>query len=83
MADSKELKVRAEEWKEFVRKDMIGLLDKFLDISERAASNILYINPIKAKFETHTDYDADKAAGVQLTFVLRFEDVIDLTEEKE
>ena len=76
-------KANEEAWKEFVKKGMNDLLDQFLDISNDAGYNIMYTNPIKQKFETHTEYDKDKANGVMLTFHLGFEEAIDIPKDEE
>ena len=82
----KEIEARVEAWKDYVRKDMNALLDKFLDVSDRAATNVSYINPVKQRFEggeAAVQYDSSKATGVQLSFVFRFEEPIDVPTETE
>ena len=81
--NDKDQKANEEAWKDFVRKGMNDLLDKFLDISDAAHYNIMYVNPTKHKFETHTEYDKDKANGVMLTFRLGFEEIIDIPKDEE
>jgi len=83
MNDKPDLKEREEAWKENVKGSFTDLLDLFIDISDRAASNVNYIHPVKQKFEDHTEYDETKAVAVQVTFLLRFEEPIDVPTENE
>ena len=79
--NEKDLKASVKEWEEFVRTDVNRILDVYLPISDQAASNITYSNPIKHKFEGETVFDKEKATGVQINIFLKFEEPIDISKE--
>ena len=55
MSDSTEEK--SVNWEEYTRGEVNALLDIFLPDTESGNIGIKYIHPVKAKYETHTEYD--------------------------
>lgn len=73
----------AKMWEAYVRNEVNTLLDIYLPIAVEGTVGVKYVHPVKASYETHTEYDKDKAAGVQLSLVFTFSDSIDVPKEEE
>lgn len=86
VTEAKEEEVTKEEtaaqWEMYVRNELNTLLDIYLPASIHGNVGIKYVNPVKAKYETHTDYDKTKAVGVQMSIVFAFEKPIDVPKEE-
>lgn len=73
----------AQKWEAYVRNELNTLLNIYLPIAIEGTVGIKYVNPVKAKYETHTVYDKTVACGVQLSIAFTFGDIIDVPKEKE
>ena len=69
-------------WEAYVRNEVNTLLNIYLPIAVEGTVGIKYVHPVKASYETHTEYDKDKAAGVQLSLVFTFSDSIEIPKEE-
>lgn len=65
-------------WEDYVRKEVNSLLDTYLPNAKGGIVGIKYINPVKAKYESHTVYETDKASAVQIVLEFGFEKIIDI-----
>lgn len=72
MSDSTEEK--SVNWEEYTRGEVNALLDIFLPDTESGNIGIKYIHPVKAKYETHTEYDENKVNGVEIRIIFKFND---------
>lgn len=86
MEEKKEVEPTKEEmarvWEAYVRNELNTLLDIYLPIAVEGTVGIKYVHPVKATYETHTEYDKDKAAGVQLSVVFTFADSMVMPKEE-
>jgi hypothetical protein len=73
----------AEEWENYVRHEVNTVLNIFLPISNKGNIGIKYVNPVKAQYESGTEYDKNKAIGVEVKLLFKFEEEIDVPEEEE
>jgi hypothetical protein len=71
----------ARQWETYVRSEVNALLDIFLPNSVNGNVGIKYANPVRAKYETHTEYDTDKAIGVNINIVFMFDREVNLPKE--
>ena len=72
----------AKRWEIYVRNEVNALLNIFLPNSIDGTVGIKYINPIKAKYVTHTEYNNTKAIGVNINIVFSFDKEVDVPQEK-
>ena len=70
-----------EEWTKFVRYEVNSCLDKFFPVIKSGNVGVKYTNPVKEKYETHTEYDKDKAIGVTINLVFDFENTINIPKD--
>lgn len=73
----------AQMWEAYVRNELNTLLDVYLPIAVEGTVGIKYVHPVSATYETHTEYDKAKAAGVQLSVVFTFAEPMDMPKEEE
>ena len=72
------------EWKDKVREELIEIIDKFLDVSEKGGWGIKYHHPIKEKYEDGSIvYNEDKINGVDLFIQFGFENKLVAAKEQE
>jgi len=73
----------ARQWEAYVRNEVNMLLDIYLSNSIHGNVGIKYANPVRAKYETHTEYDETKAIGVNINIVFVFDKEVDIPKEEE
>ena len=78
MSEDKELK--GTSWEEYARNEVNALLDMFLPDTDAGNIGIKYNHPIKARYETHTEYDEDKVNGVEIRVVFKFSNDLPVVE---
>lgn len=69
-------------WEAYVRNEVNTLLNIYLPIAVEGTVGIKYVHPVSASYETHTEYNKEKAAGVQLSLVFTFSEPIDMPKEE-
>ena len=74
-------KMTPEEWEVSVRAGIMEYVNSFLAISKSCNVGTLYYHPVKVEYETHSELDHDKIAGVELRIVFDFNDVINKDDE--
>lgn len=72
----------AKQWEAYVRNEVNALLNIYLPNSVSGNIGIKYANPVKVRYETHTEYDKTKAIAVNIDIVFKFNKEIDILEEK-
>jgi len=69
---SEDIKKETASWEEYARSEINALLDVFLPDTETGNIGIKYSHPVRAKYETHTEYDENKINGVEFRVVFKF-----------
>ena len=68
-------------WKNYVREQVWLHLEKFLENAISGNIGVKYSHPVLQVLETGPEYATNKADGVNLSLVFKFEEVIDLNED--
>jgi len=69
---SEDTELKGTSWEEYARSEVNALLDMFLPDTDAGNIGIKYNHPIKARYETHTEYDENKVNGVEIRVVFKF-----------
>jgi hypothetical protein len=70
-------KMTPEEWEASVKESVVNYVDAFLKMSKSCNMGTLYYHPVKEEYETHTELDQGKIAGVELRIVFDFDEIFD------
>ena len=70
-------KMTPEDWEASVKAGIMEYVNSFLTISKACNVGTLYYHPVKVEYETHSELDHDKIAGVELRIVFDFNEVTD------
>lgn len=70
-------KMTPEDWEASVKASIMEYVNSFLAISKSCNMGTLYYHPVKVEYETHSELDYDKIAGVELRIVFDFNEVTD------
>ena len=61
-----------EEWEQEVKARLNEIIDSMLAVSKDCNMGTKYFYPIKAKYESHTEYDKTTLVGAELRIVFNF-----------
>jgi len=82
MTEKEVLEKVAEDWKDYVRKEISAYLDSFLDIASEGNIGVKYKHYVISTYENgRIDYDKNQAIGVQLLLDFKFETPLFFTDE--